>query len=162
MSTPNIGPSREGSCTITHDVTYALTLHLSHPDANPDSFSAALGLECTGRKVLAGQSRSTPKGVVLTGVYPRSHWSHEFPSRDATQLISHLSEITEQLGASLPFFKQHASEGGDAELFLGLFVDGNFDDVLPAALFSQLGALGIDLRLDVYGQQLRQRQHSDE
>lgn len=144
---------------MTHDVAYKLTLHLSHPHANPESFSEVLGLPCTRRSVIAGQPRSTPKGTPLPGVYLRSHWSHKFPSRDATQLVSHLSEISQQLGELLPFFQEHASEGGDAELFLGLFVDANFDDVLPATLLAQLGALGIALRLDVYGQQLRQREH---
>lgn len=138
---------------MTHDANYELSLQLSHPTADPATFTEALGLDCTGRRILAGEPRSTPKGTPLEGVYPRSHWSHRFQPREAVDLVSHVSSIVAQLEMASEFFRQHAADGGDAELFLGLFVDGNFDDILPAELLAQLGALGIDLRLDVYGRE---------
>jgi hypothetical protein len=45
---------------------------------------------------------------------------------------------------------QVATSGGYAESFVGLFGDRNFGFVLPAPMVQRLGAIGLNLSLDIY------------
>jgi hypothetical protein len=67
---------------------------------------------------------------------------------------SELGIVLEQLIARLQayelFFHRIVEDDGAVELFCGVFADRNWDEVISHSLMSQLAALKIDLRLDVY------------
>ncbi len=57
--------------------TYRLSLWFEHPDADLATIPVQLGLPA-GRIWKKGDPRTTPKGRLTGGVYPRSHGSIEF------------------------------------------------------------------------------------
>jgi len=48
------------------------------------------------------------------------------------------------------FFRSIVDIGGSIELFCGIHMDTNWDEVFPFSLSAKLASLGIDLRLDAY------------
>jgi hypothetical protein len=65
-------------------------------------------------------------------------------------LIPFLERLLTKLEPHLGFFHQISEAGGGVELFCGIWMDTNWDEIVPFALSGRLSALKIDLRLDAY------------
>jgi hypothetical protein len=129
--------------------SFKVSLSVKHPDIDPAEISAALDV-VPKRVTRAGAHRTTPTGDPLPGVYVFSCWTHEFDVEEASELEVVLESLVERLQRHQQFFHRVVREGGSVELFCGVFVAGNWDEILSYALMGRLAALQIDLRLDVY------------
>jgi hypothetical protein len=129
--------------------SFAVSLGIRHPDANPADITHAIGLvpKMTSR---LGEPRKTPKGKRLGGTYQFSYWSHSFDVAGAVNLAPVLEQLIVRLRPYKPFFRRIVRETGTVELFCGVFVDGNWDEALSHEVMRHLADLHIDLRLDVY------------
>ena len=134
--------------------SYRVSLHVEHPSMDPVGISHALGL-LPRRVVQAGAPRATLQGAPRSGVYPATHWSHDFQVEAATDLGPLLRNLLGSLAAHRAFFRRIVEDGGTVELFCGVFADGNWDEILGHALLGALARLRIDLRLDVYPRRKR-------
>jgi hypothetical protein len=129
--------------------SFAVSLSICHPDIDPAEVTKAIGLVPT-KVSRCGEPRKTPKGERLEGTYPFSFWSHSFDVSGAVELGQILEELTVRFRGYEQFFQRMVRENGSVELFCGVFVDGNWDEVLSHRLMRLLADLHIDLRLDVY------------
>ena len=82
----------------------------------------------------SGQPRRTPKGDPLPGVYPTFYWSHSFDVAGSSELGEILEQLIQRLWEHRNILAQIAHEGGESELFCGIFADGNWDEVLSCEL----------------------------
>jgi len=129
--------------------SFKVSLTVTHPDIDPAEISTALGL-APKRATRAGAPRTTPKGDALGGAYEFSCWNHQFDVGEASELGVVLEGLVGSLQRHQQFFHRVVHDGGSVELFCGVFVAGNWDEVVSHSLMGQLAALRVDLRLDVY------------
>ena len=141
------------------DFNYSVSLHISHPEIDPDLISQALALQPTHRPTRKGEGKTTPKGTPREGRWEFSHWSHDFGTRQDGELVPFLWHLVGTLEPHQDFLQRMVQEGGTIECFVGVFTDTNCDQVVPFDLLGKLAALRVDLRLDLYGSKLRQVQH---
>ena len=129
---------------------YCASLHIEHPQLDPDVVSHTLKL-APRRTHRVGDAPQTPKGNALPGVYQTGCWSADLLTRDGEELAEFLTRITGDLDPAKEFLRRIVDEGGSIQCFIGVFANRCCDNLLPAKLLSTLGQLGIDLRLDFYG-----------
>jgi hypothetical protein len=143
------------------DFNYSVSLHVSHPEIDPALISTTLSLEPTGRMTRAGEPKTTPNGTPREGCWEFSHWKHKFGTMHDQELVSFLRHLIRILEPSRTFLQRIVEEGGAIEFFVGVFTDTNCDQILPHDLLARLADLRIDLRLDPYGNKLRQKDHPE-
>jgi len=131
------------------DFEYSASLNIVHGDLDPEIASKSLNL-VPSRSHRRGDPRQTPKGTPLEGVYTSGYWSVDLETRDGEDLADFLSRIAEQLQPAKRYLRSIADDGGEVECFVGLFAKSLCDQILPARLLTQIGELGINLRLDYY------------
>ncbi len=129
--------------------SFKVSMHVTHPEIDPAEITTALEMS-PHRAIKAGAPRTTRKGEPLKGTYEFSCWSHDFDVEGARELGVVLENLVERLRPHRKFFHRMVEEGGSVELFCGVFAAGNWDEILSYTLMHRLGALGVDLRLDVY------------
>lgn len=129
--------------------SFQVSLCVKHPHIDPARITAALKLS-PKRTMRAAAPRTTPRGDPLGGTYDFTYWTHKFDVKSASELGVVLEDLVERLQKHKRFFHRIVREGGTVELFCGVFAAGNWDEVLSHTLMSQLAALRVDLRLDVY------------
>jgi Domain of unknown function (DUF4279) len=129
--------------------SFKVSLGIRHPDIDPAEISKAIDLIPT-RATRAGAPRTTPTGDGLKGKYEISYWTHSFDVQGALELGTILQDLAVQLQRHERFFHRVVKDGGTVELFCGVWAAGNWDEIISRSLMSQLAALHIDLRLDVY------------
>jgi hypothetical protein len=128
---------------------YCASLRLSHPSQDPAAWTRELELEPKTVDV-AGQPRI--RGKREYGAATCSFWVHELqiaaPSAD---FESFLEDVALRLGGKTSFFQRFVADGGEAELFIGYFLErSNTGFVLPARLQKHLADLHLDLNFDIY------------
>jgi len=128
---------------------FEVSLHVVHPDVDPESITAALGV-APKIQYRAGDRRRRLDGKLLDGVYSRSHWVHSMDLSGVTDLVSFLEELLRRLEIHGELFKRISASGGRTELFCGIYAESGWDEVIPHRLFAGLGELKVDLRLDGY------------
>lgn len=116
---------------------------------DPAEISTTLDLAAV-RATRAGAPRTTPKGTALPGTYDFSCWTHQFDVEGASELGVVLEGLVKRLQRHRQFFYRVVQDGGTVELFYGVFAADNWDEILSHSLMSELAALRVDLRLDVY------------
>jgi hypothetical protein len=99
-----------------------------------------------------GELRTNPKGIALGGVYDISYCSFLIQPKKNEELHEVLDRIADELLKHEPLFRQIRDGGGSIEFFIGWYSTGNTGDTFSSALLEKLGALQIDLALDVYGE----------
>jgi len=129
--------------------SFQVTLAIRHPNIDPSDISRALSLPPT-RQTRAGQQRVTPTGELLKGTYQFSSWGHAFDARAVTDLSEFLPCLLDRLTPHGTYFLELIRDGGNVELFCGVFADVNWDESFHHTLLRRLAEMGIDLRLDVY------------
>lgn len=132
--------------------SYCISLRLDHPSRDPDEFTAALGME-PDRVWRAGEPHATRKDGPLEGLRHESFWTATmaegaWPPRE---LGDSLSGVLDRLEDKASFFAELSRSGGNAEFFIGWFIDGgNRGDILEHGLLGRLARLGLDLSFDIY------------
>jgi len=121
--------------------SFQVSLHVLHPTLDPDAVTGALYLG-PWRIRQAGPPRKPP--------YDHAWWSHKFECNDVRDLVPFLETTLSSLEARRDFLRSITDTGGSIELFCGIEMSTNWDEVFPAALCARLGELQIDLRLDAY------------
>jgi hypothetical protein len=123
------------------DRSFKVSLHVLHATMNPAEVTQALGL-FPWKQSLAGPPRKPP--------FDRAWWAYQFDCSEIRELAPFLDEISSRLEPHRDFLLSLLKSGGSLELFCGISVDFNWDEILPASLMGRLSSLGIDLRLDAY------------
>ncbi len=131
------------------DFEYCASLSIIHNDLEPDIASQRLNL-VPSRSHRKGDPRTTPIGTPLEGVYKSGYWSVKLETLDGEDLAEFLFRIAQQLHPAKEYLRSVVDDGGTIECFIGIFITGLCDQILPAKLLTQLGELGISLRLDYY------------
>lgn len=121
--------------------SFAVSLHILHPSIDPATVTDTLRFT---------PSRSKQAGPPLKPPYDQAVWSYQFECSEVRDLVPFLDETVSSLQAHRDFFRSIVDTGGSIELFCGIEMSTNWDEVFPSALSGRLAELGIDLRLDVY------------
>lgn len=130
---------------------YRISLRLRHPNMDPETVSAALGMR-PEFQWMAGQKRFTPKGQPLEGVNAFTYWCSEGIEGPGSDLRESLITQLCSIEARMPFFSHFVSTGGSIEFYIAWFTNGlNSGATLDRELLKRLVALSIDVGLDVYG-----------
>tara|TARA_R110002020_G_scaffold21373_80_gene72633 strand:+ start:12301 stop:12765 length:465 start_codon:yes stop_codon:yes gene_type:complete len=137
--------------TIVSTYRYNVSLRLTHPTADPDTFSAALGLEPRFTDI-AGQPR-VRKGKQLDYVAKETYWTHQFDaSHSPIDVEAFLLVTARRLASHKDLFSDIRSAGGRIEFFVGFFPEEfNCGFELTPELQQLCADLGIALAFDVYG-----------
>jgi hypothetical protein len=141
---------------LVQDFRYSVSLHVSHPDIDPDLISQELGLQPTHRPTCRGEAKTAPNGTPRDGYWEFSHWSHRFEIVQDGELVTFLQHLAATLEPHREFLRGLEEDGGVVEFFVGIFTDTNCDQILPFDLMGKLADLRVNLRLDLYGSQLHQ------
>jgi len=120
--------------------SYSVSLQVWHPDANPESIKAGIGLPAS-RSWEAGDQRTTPKGTVLNGTYRESYCLFDLGNGGGEGLGKFLADVLIKLENNAPFIWQLRQTGGRvAFLFFGsqVIIAGNllrsrFSQASPAS-----------------------------
>lgn len=120
---------------------FEVSLGILHPSIATDQITRALDLV---------PSRTTEAGPPRTPPFDQACWSHRFECEDLRDLVPIIARVADQLEPHAEFLRSLIDEGGEVELFCGIFFDVNWDEQIPANLMGRLAALGVDLRLDAY------------
>lgn len=128
-----------------NDFEYCVSLHVQHPNIDPQRVTEALGI-MPDRTIRVGDPRRNP----LNGTHNTSHWSATLNVIDKASLGDSLVALVEKFRPAGDFLRQLVAEGGRIELFFGLFATELCDSLLPYEVLSELADLRIDLRLDYY------------
>jgi hypothetical protein len=99
----------------------------------------------------AGERRRTPKGTELEGWREQSYCSFDIDRHNGEDLSATLHRMVSAFTKHKTLFKDLRTDNIRIEIFVGWFSPGNTGSTLSCKLMSKLGALGIDLALDVYG-----------
>jgi hypothetical protein len=81
-----------------------------------------------------------------------TYWSALLSAEEGVALSRSLRRVCDQLKHHADFLSGIRRTGGRVELFVGWFSGFNSGDVFDHQLLRDLGRLGIDLALDVYGE----------
>ena len=128
--------------TMEHiERSFAVSLHILHPSIDPATVTRTLQL-APWRIKQPGPPRKPP--------YDQAVWSHRFECSDVRDLVPFLEETVSSLLAYRDFFRSIVESGGSVELFCGIYMSTNWDELFPSALSATLADLRIDLRLDAY------------
>jgi len=123
--------------------SFEVSLLILHPSAEPAEITRSLQLTPSRQKT-SGPPRRPP--------YDQSFWAHRFDCGQVRDLVPFLEQVAIGLEDRREYFRFLTESGGTVELFCGIKVDFNWDEVIPASLMASLASLGIDLRLDAYPQ----------
>jgi hypothetical protein len=127
--------------------SFAVSLHVLHPSIDPNAVTRTLQL-APWRTKQAGPPRKPP--------YDQAWWSHLFERSDAPDLVPFLEQIVVSLQGHRDFLRTIVDTGGSIELFCGIEMSSNWDEVFPHTLSAGLAELGVDLRLDAYAESHKQ------
>jgi hypothetical protein len=131
------------------EYTYRISLRIKHPNVDPALVAAQLGWKLRA-SWLAGSQRLSPSGQPL-GIADHSYCNFTLDHSSNASLVDALKVNLQYLSARKEFMKELTSTGGKLEFYVGWFVEHHAGEVLEAKLLRELGELGIDLTLEVYG-----------
>jgi hypothetical protein len=112
---------------------FDVELFIVHPSLDPVDISGALGLEGHFSHRV-GDQRKTPKGTLLSGVYPDTRWRHCIRRAVTEQwFASEVVGLVERLEAHKEFLANVRATGGSASVIIQFLGDGYLADVIPPA-----------------------------
>lgn len=128
---------------------FDVELFIVHPSLDPVDISEALGLEGHFSH-RAGDQRKTPKGTLLSGVYPDTRWRHCIRHAVTGQLFaSEVVDLVERLEVHKQFLANVRATGGSASVIIQ-FLDGYLADEVPPAALAKLAELGLALGIECF------------
>jgi hypothetical protein len=126
--------------------SYTVSLQVWHPDADPQSIIAEIGL-VPFRSWARGDERETPKGTPLPGTYPESYCVFHLGDREDGELANFLREILAKLEHVAAFTSELRRIGGRISFFIS-WSAGDRGEVFDVELLANMARLGIDLGID--------------
>lgn len=136
--------------------TYDATLHIRHPTISPAEITRQIGRN-PKRSHAVGTSKSTPAGTPRLGEWKDNFWLAELETIDGQDIVEFLAKLLEQLRPCRDFLQQVSDTGGEVCCFVGVYTDRCCAHQFSRQLLADLAGLGLDLRLDIYGQDLPQK-----
>ena len=135
---------------------YDASLHVRHPERRVVEVGSRLGI-ATRRSHGAGDSRKTPAGTPLPGVYSENYWWGDLPTEDQQDLTDFLRRLVTKLAPHREYLYEIAETGGNICIFIGVGSSRCCAHQFDRQLLTDLAATGLDLRIDFYGAELPQR-----
>ena len=132
---------------------FEISLRVTTKVIDPSEICIRLGLEPEWQHKI-GEPRTTPKGVLLEGVYESSYCCFSYERQHDEELHEMLDRIINNLMQHKDIFCLIRDSGGRSEFFVGWYSLGNTGDTFGYELLSKISELRIDLALDVYGDKL--------
>ncbi|MDL2399091.1 DUF4279 domain-containing protein [Rhizobium mayense] len=132
------------------DYQFRISLRIWHPEFDPASIAAAVGLRPVAA-YQAGEPMRGSDGQLLNMVSEANYCTFELAAGERVSLAETLSGILAKLESRAEGLAALKESGGELELFIGWFIDGNGGDTFPPELLGQASRLGIALAFDVYG-----------
>jgi hypothetical protein len=131
------------------DYEFAMSLGVRHPDIDPAQITQALGLQ-PGHVWSKGEQRTDAAGAALGGNHRASYWLCEVPPRpdEPATLEGELARLLQTLRKSTTFLQGLQQGGGTVELFVTIFVRGDFRIELIPEQAALLGQAGIALTIE--------------
>ncbi|MFO1473426.1 MAG: hypothetical protein U1F20_02370 [Lysobacterales bacterium] len=131
--------------------TYCASLRLSHPSTDPSSWTDSLGLQ-PDLIEMVGEPRFRGKHRKQYGIAKCSFFVHELQTpAESCEFEKFLAIVADGLADKADFINSLVAEGGDAELFIGYFLErtgtGFF---LSSELQQRICALQLALNLHIY------------
>lgn len=133
-----------------HAFDFSVSLRVFSQTVNPSEICEQLGLEPKWKHTI-GEPRTNPKGILLGGLYDCSYCSFSLIRQGDEELHEMLDRVADGLLQHENLFHRIRDSSGRTELFIGWYSSGNTGDSFSNVLLSKLGALRIDVALDVYG-----------
>ena len=130
---------------------FKVSLGFKHPTADLSFLSQVLALEPL-RTWRVGESRTTPKGTPLDGVWRDSYWIAQLPTEQSLCVEESLLSLAGQLKPHAQLFRDLIDSGGAVYLSIGLFlnsISGGF--LLEQEVLTEYANIGIALDFDIYG-----------
>lgn len=118
---------------------------------DPKAICAELALEPDRLEVM-GEPRKTFTGKLLSGTYEYSLCQFEPQQNKGEDLNEMLDRVCNSLLPHQDLIRRIRDVGGRVEFYVYWFSIDNSGDTFSWELINKLGKLGIDLVLDVYGQ----------
>lgn len=128
---------------------YNVRFIIRHPAINPDVITRTLQIEPT-RAAMVGTLMKTPKGEVLRGRHRDSVWSCTLRLARNRFFFREVVDLIEKLEPHKDFLVGLTESGGTATVTIDLPGDTNIGDVLPWRQVARLGALRIELGIEVF------------
>lgn len=128
---------------------FDVELFIVHPSLDPAEIERALGMK--GRSHRVGESRRTPKGTPLSGVYPETRWRHSIRHTFTTQWFTPaVVDFVASLESHKEFLSSLRETGGSATVILQFLGDGYLADNIPQSTLAKLGELGLSLGIECF------------
>ncbi len=126
-----------------------IMLRARHPTSDLSDLGDVIGV-APGGGYRAGDPRSSPSGRKLDGVYKESFWQGLEVHGLGSAFTSAVASFVDAVEAHVDLVKLRY--GGDLrrEIYGQHFAYRNHGGTLPAALLARMGALSIDLDLEVF------------
>jgi hypothetical protein len=129
---------------------FSLSLRLHHPNMDHREISQQLNM-VPKRAWTAGDRRIDKQGTPLDGDYDCTYWVGTLVESASGNIGDELLPWLERLQTDASFLSHFCATGGRIELFVGWFMDApSAGETLTWSILNRLGALQIDLSLDVY------------
>jgi hypothetical protein len=129
---------------------FDVELFIVHPSFDPVDISGALGLEAHFSHRVRDQ-RKTPKGTLLSGVYPDTRWRHSIRHTVAEQwFAAEVASFVEKLEAHKDFLANVRATGGRATVIIQFLGDDYLADEIAPATLAKMAELGLALGIECY------------
>ena len=135
-----------------HSFRFVVSLRVFSQSVDTAEICRSLGLVPKWQHKI-GESRATPKGASLSGIYESNYCSFDLERRDTEELHEMLTRTIDGLMKHKEFFHRIRDDEGRTEFFIGWYSSGNSGDIFSHDLLGRLSDLKIDVALDVYGGQ---------
>lgn len=129
---------------------FDIVLFIVHPSFDPVEISRALRLEAHFSHRV-GDQRKTPKGGLLSGVYPDTRWRHRIRRTVTEQwFTAEVVGFVEKLATRKEFLAEVRATGGNASVIIQFLGDGYFADVIAPTTLAKLADLGLGLAIECF------------
>jgi Domain of unknown function (DUF4279) len=133
---------------------FTISLRIRHPDIDPSSITAHLGVE-PQHTWRAGDARRDATGDELSGVYRESYWMGrlmEEPQLSSAPLSVEgmILQLIARLRRAQSWLEQLNSEGGVSELHVSLFARADFELKLSPELVAALDRSRLGVIFEVH------------
>ena len=128
---------------------YGVRLIIRHPAIDPEIITRTLQIEPT-RSAMVGTVMKSPKGEPLRGNHRDSVWSYSLHVKKNRFFFREVVELIAKLEPHKAFLVDLIESGGTAIVAIDLPGDTNIGDALRWREVARLGALRIDLSVEVF------------
>lgn len=128
---------------------FTISLRVWHPTEAHQVIAQSLGLKA-GFAHTAGEPRATPKGHLLEGVNKSTYCTFTLLTKQPGDFTEGIKQLLPLLSPSKDYFRRLTGEGGRAELFAGVFVEGTTGFTLGVGAMSVLVDLLLELSVEFY------------